>query len=70
MTIVVAGAGTADDEERRERLLALEDVQRARRDAGRQPASVRLLDGAGHELMRYRPDAVAAAIADGVGPGA
>ena len=35
--VLVAGAGTADDEERRERLLALEDVQRA----GRRPGSTR-----------------------------
>jgi hypothetical protein len=59
----VAGAGTADDEERRERLLALEDVQRSRSGAGLAPARVILVDGAGHELMRYRPDVVAAAIA-------
>jgi pimeloyl-ACP methyl ester carboxylesterase len=62
--VLVAGTGTADDEERRERLLAVEDVQDARRAARFQPMSVRLLDGAGHELMRYRPDAVAAAIAE------
>jgi pimeloyl-ACP methyl ester carboxylesterase len=63
VTILVAGTGTADDEERRERLLALDDVQRARSAAGLAPADVILLDGAGHELMRYRPDDVAAAIA-------
>jgi pimeloyl-ACP methyl ester carboxylesterase len=63
VTILVAGAGTADDEERRERLLALEDVQRARSGAGLAPAHVVLVNGAGHELMRYRPDVVAAAIA-------
>ena len=62
--VLVAGTGTADDEERRERLLAVEDVQDARRAAGSDPLIVRLLDGAGHELMRYRPDAVAAAIAE------
>ena len=64
VTVLVAGTGTADDEERRERLLAVEDVQDARRATGSDPLTVRLLDGAGHELMRYRPDAVAAAIAD------
>ena len=63
VTILVAGAGTADDEERRERLLALDDVQRARRAAGLEPVEVRLIDGAGHELMRYRPDDVASALA-------
>ena len=71
IAIMVAGAGTADDEERRERLLALEDVQRAREAAGVAPAHVILVDGAGHELMRHRPDMVAAAIAtmaDGRGP--
>ena len=62
--VLVAGTGTADDEERRERLLAVDDVQDARRATGCDPMTVRLLDGAGHELMRYRPDAVAAAIAE------
>jgi pimeloyl-ACP methyl ester carboxylesterase len=64
VTVLVAGAGTADDEERRERLLALDDIQRARRDRGLTPATVHLLDGAGHDLLRHRPDAVATAIAE------
>jgi pimeloyl-ACP methyl ester carboxylesterase len=68
VTILVAGAGTADDEERRERLLALDDVQAARTAAGVPPADVVLVDGAGHELMRYRPDEVAAAIAAQAAP--
>jgi pimeloyl-ACP methyl ester carboxylesterase len=64
VAVLVAGAGTADDEERRERLLALDDVERARAAAGLVPADVRLIDGVGHELMRHRPGAVAAAIED------
>jgi pimeloyl-ACP methyl ester carboxylesterase len=59
---VVAGPGGADDEERRERLLALEDVLRARTLAGLPPADVLRLDGAGHDVMRHRPGPVADAI--------
>ncbi len=60
LVIVVAGAGTADDETARERELALEDVLRARRAAGLPDARVVRLPGTGHNLMRYRPAEVSA----------
>lgn len=59
ITVLVARAAAADDEDERERLLALEDAQRARSAAGRAEMRIRLLDGAGHDLMRYRPEQVA-----------
>jgi pimeloyl-ACP methyl ester carboxylesterase len=60
VTVLVAQAATADDEDERERRLALEDAQQARRRAGRSAMRIRRLDGAGHALMRHRPDAVIA----------
>jgi pimeloyl-ACP methyl ester carboxylesterase len=62
VSLLVAVSTTADDEDARERALAIEDVQRARARAGVPPMDVRRFDGAGHDLMRYRPDAVAADI--------
>ncbi|HET7677164.1 MAG TPA: alpha/beta hydrolase [Candidatus Limnocylindrales bacterium] len=59
---LVAAAGTADDEEGRQRLLALEEIADRRTAAGRPPTVVRTLPGAGHNLMRYRPGEVAAAL--------
>ena len=59
VAVLVAGATTADDEDERERRLAIDDVQRARAAAGLSPMHVRYFDGAGHDLMRYHPDAVA-----------
>jgi pimeloyl-ACP methyl ester carboxylesterase len=53
---VVAGSGAADDDERRERLLALEEISAARSRAGLPAASMLRLDGVGHDVMRYRPD--------------
>ena len=58
VAVLVADAPTADDEDQRERLLALEDVRRARAAAGRPETHVRRFEGAGHDLMRYRADAV------------
>lgn len=55
VSVLVAASATADDEDERERRLALDDVDRARTEAGRVPLAVRVLDGAGHDLMRYRP---------------
>jgi pimeloyl-ACP methyl ester carboxylesterase len=55
VTLLVADPGTTDDEERRERLLAIDDVQRARAEAGLGPMRVRRFPGAAHDLMRYRP---------------
>jgi pimeloyl-ACP methyl ester carboxylesterase len=63
MLVFAAGTGAADDDEERERGLALEDLQVARGSAGRGPASVRRFDGIGHDLMRYRPDEVATELA-------
>lgn len=51
----------ADDEERR-RSRALETASAARAAAGRDPIRVVALGHVGHNLMRYRPDAVADAI--------
>jgi len=63
VSVLVAGAATADDEDERERRLALEDVARARAAAGVPPLEVQVLDHAGPDLVRYRPDAVAQALA-------
>jgi hypothetical protein len=59
VVLLVAGAASADDEEHRERLLAIEDAQRARAEAGLEPMRVRHFPGSGHDLMRYQPDEVA-----------
>lgn len=58
--ILVAGSATADDEDERERRLAIEDAQHARAEAGLGEMRVRRFEGVGHDLMRYRPDDVAA----------
>ena len=63
VTLLVAGTGSADDEDRRERLLAIDDVQRARAEAGVAAARIRLFPDAGHDLMRYRPAEVADEVA-------
>ena len=60
LTLLMAGAASADDEDERERRLAIEDVQRARAEAGTSPMRVRIFEGAGHDLMRYRPDELTA----------
>ena len=62
LSVLVAGAATADDEDERERRLALEDAARARTQAGLDPPVVGVLEGAGHDLMRYRPDEVSRAL--------
>ena len=62
--VMVASTGAADDDEERERRLALDDVQAARVAAGSPPFQVLRFDGVGHDLMRYRADAVSVAIAD------
>ena len=62
VSVLVADAPTADDEDQRERLLALEDVQRRRGPPRAWPNTrVRRFAGAGHDLMRHRPDEVARA---------
>ena len=60
ISVLVAGAATADDEDERERQLALEDGQAARRAAGLEPMHVCRFDAVGHDLMRYRPVEVVA----------
>lgn len=63
LLVFAAGSGAADDDEERERRLAIDDLQRARLAAGHTPAIVHRLDGSGHDLMRYRPDEVSAELA-------
>jgi pimeloyl-ACP methyl ester carboxylesterase len=58
LTLLVA-RGSADDEDRHERLLAIDDAQRARAAAGLEPMRVRDVPGAGHDLMRHAPAVVA-----------
>lgn len=60
MALIAASPGTADDEDERERRLAIEDAQRARVAAGQPPMRVSIHEGAGHDLMRYRPDELSA----------
>ncbi len=64
VSLLVADAVTADDDDQRERLLALDDAQRARAAAGLPPARVRRFPGAGHDLMRHRPAALAEALVE------
>jgi len=59
LLVVVSEPGGPDDEDLRERRLALDDVLRAREAAGAAPARVIRLP-AGHNLMRYRPTELAA----------
>ena len=56
VTLVAASPGTADDEDERERRLAIEDAQAARARVGLPAMAVHVHEGAGHDLMRYRPD--------------
>jgi pimeloyl-ACP methyl ester carboxylesterase len=60
--VALAESGTADDDTVRDRLAALDDVQRARAAAGAHPMTVRRFARAGHNLMRYRPAELAAAL--------
>jgi hypothetical protein len=62
LLVAVAESGTADDEEGRERIAALDDVIRARVARGQTDTTVRRFPGAGHNLMRYRSDELAAAL--------
>ncbi len=61
--VLVAGAGTADDEAAHDRAVALDEVIAARGAAGLPPTHVVRFPGTGHNLMRYRPDDVAKEIA-------
>ena len=62
--IAVAESGSADDEFSAERLAALDDVLRMRAAHGLPPPEVRRFAGAGHNLMRYRPDELSAAFVE------
>lgn len=62
LLFAVAEAGTADDEVGRERIAALEDVMRARAAAGKSNTTIQRFGGAAHNLMRYRADALSAAL--------
>lgn len=60
--VLVAGAGTADDETAHDRAVALDEVVAARAAAGMPPTRVVRFPGTGHNLMRYRPEEVAAQV--------
>jgi pimeloyl-ACP methyl ester carboxylesterase len=62
MLICVAESGSADDETMRERRLALDELVAARVANGLTPPDVRRFTGAGHNLMRYRPAELCAAL--------
>jgi pimeloyl-ACP methyl ester carboxylesterase len=64
LLVAIAESGAADDETIRERRLALDDVARARTAAGLAAPDVRTFSGAGHNLMRYRPDELSSALLD------
>jgi pimeloyl-ACP methyl ester carboxylesterase len=64
MLIAVAESGAADDAEIRDRRLALDDVIAARAAAGVSAPDVRRFVGAGHNLMRYRPQELTDALID------
>ena len=63
LVVLVAEPGGADDEDVRERRLALDDLVSARATAGVPPTRVVRFVGSAHNLMRYRPDEVCASIA-------
>lgn len=58
LALLAAGSASADDEDERERRLAIDDAQLARARAGLAPMVVRVLEGSGHDLMRYHPDEI------------
>ncbi|MDP8904303.1 MAG: alpha/beta hydrolase [Chloroflexota bacterium] len=62
LLVAVAESGSADDDEARLRRLALDDLVRQRRDAGRLPPTIVRFAGVGHNLMRYRPVELSAAL--------
>ena len=62
--VAVAQSGAADDEMARERQLALDDVIRVRAERGLAEVTVRRFPGAGHNLMRYRPQELTSALLD------
>lgn len=62
--IEIAESGSADDESARERQIALDDIVRVRTDRGFPSPDIRHFSGAGHNLMRYRPAELSAAVVD------
>jgi pimeloyl-ACP methyl ester carboxylesterase len=71
LLVLVAETGGADDDGVRERRLALEDVERARRAIGLPPARIVRYPGVAHNLMRHRPGEVSAELlelVESVGP--
>ena len=62
--VAVAESGAADDEGVRERQLALEDVMRNRAERGLTHLTIQRFPGAGHNLMRYRPNELTSALLD------
>jgi lipase len=62
LLIAVAESGASDDETRRERRLALDELLAWRSAAGLRDARVLRFAGVGHNLMRYRPSELAAAL--------
>lgn len=62
--IAVAESGSADDEVSGERMTALDDVLRIRAAHGLRAPDVRRFPGAGHNVMRYRPDELSAALVE------
>lgn len=62
LLVAVAGAGTADDEEGRQRELALTELLEARSAQGHPAARVVRFPGVGHSLMRYRPERLSAVL--------
>jgi pimeloyl-ACP methyl ester carboxylesterase len=59
VVVLVAESGTPDDDEIRERRLALADIEHLRAAAGMPAARVVRYPGVGHNLMRYRSAEVA-----------
>ncbi|HEY8198520.1 MAG TPA: alpha/beta hydrolase [Candidatus Limnocylindrales bacterium] len=62
LTFLVAEPGGADDDDVRERRLALDELLAVRRGAAMPPDRVVPFAGSAHNLMRYRPDEVSATI--------
>ncbi|HEY7600648.1 MAG TPA: alpha/beta hydrolase [Candidatus Limnocylindrales bacterium] len=64
LLVCVAESGSADDEAARDRRLALDELLARRAAGGRAAARVARFAGAGHNLMRYRPAEMAAALVE------
>lgn len=64
LLVAIAGSAGGGDEEARERELALEDILRDRRDAGREAPRIARFRGVGHNLMRYRPAQLCAELSE------